>query len=92
MSNFSRLLFRQSMTVKSDLSHSGFVAKSVRSIWVPVESLRWLSNQWDLKHNLLSIHVEKIDRLLASIDCVSFICSEKFFTPSLRLRFYVVDR
>ena len=33
-------------------------------------SLRWLGYQWDLEHNLLSIPVEKIDRLLASIDIV----------------------
>ena len=54
------------MAVKSDFSQAGFVANSVRSIWVPLQSLRWLSYQWDLKHNLFSIPVEKIDRLLAS--------------------------
>ena len=53
------------MAVKSDLSQVGFVANSVKSIWVPVQSLRWLGYQWDLKHNFLSIPVEKIDRLLA---------------------------
>ena len=58
------------MAVKSDLSQGGFVANSVKSIWVPVQSVRWLGYQWDLKHNLLSIPVEKIDRLLASIDIV----------------------
>ena len=59
------------MAVKSDLSQAGFVANSVRSILVPVQSLRWLGYQWDLKHiNLLSITVEKIDRLLASIENV----------------------
>ena len=54
------------MAVKSDFSQAGFVANSVRSIWVPLQSLKWLSYRWDLKHNLFSIPVEKIDRLLAS--------------------------
>ena len=58
------------MAVKSDLSQAGFVTNSVKSTWVPVQSLRWLGYQWDLKHNLLSICVEKIDRLLASTDIV----------------------
>ena len=58
------------MAVKSDLSQAGFVANSVKSLWVPVQSLRWLGYQWDLRHNLLSIPVEKIDGLLASIDIV----------------------
>ena len=62
--------YSQSMAVKSDLSQAGFVANSVKSIWVPVQSLRWLGYQWDLKLNLLSIPVEKIYRLLASIDIV----------------------
>ena len=62
--------YSQSMAVKSDLSRAGFVANSVKSIWVPVQSLTWLGYQWDLKHNLLFIPVEKIDRLLASIDIV----------------------
>ena len=62
--------YSQSMTMKSDLSQAGFVANSVKSIWVPVQFLRWLGYQWDLKPNLLSIPVEKIDRLLASIDSV----------------------
>ena len=43
---------------------------SVKSIWVPVQSLTWLGYQWDLKYNLLSIPAEKIDRLLVSIDIV----------------------
>ena len=60
--------YSQSMAVKSDFSQAGFVANSVRSIWVPLQSLRWLSYQWDLKHNLFSIPVEKIDSLLASIE------------------------
>ena len=47
------------MAVKSDLSRAGFVANSVKSIWVPVQSLTWLGYQWDLKHNLLSIPAEK---------------------------------
>ena len=59
-----------SMAVKSDLSQAGFGTNSVKSIWVPVQSLRWLGYQWDLKDNLLSIPVEKIDRLLARIDIV----------------------
>ena len=58
------------MAVKSDLSQAGFVTNSVKSTWVPVQSLRWLGYQWDLKHNFLSISVEKIDRLLASTDIV----------------------
>lgn len=58
--------YSQSMAVKSDLSQAGFVANSVKSIWVPVQSLKWLGYEWDL----LSIPVEKIDRLLASIDIV----------------------
>ena len=62
--------YSQSMAVKSDLSQAGFVANSVRSIWVPRQSLRWLGYQWDSKHNLLSILVEKIDRLRASIEKV----------------------
>ena len=53
------------MAVLSDLSQASFVAYSVNSIWVPVQSLRWLRYQWDL-----TIPVEKIDRLLASIDIV----------------------
>ena len=56
--------------MKSDLSQAGFVANSVKSVWVPVQPLRWSGNQWDLEHNLLSIPVEKIDRLLANIDIV----------------------
>ena len=51
--------YSQSMAVKSDLSQTGFVANSVKSICVPVQSLRWLGYQWDLKHNLLSIPVKK---------------------------------
>ena len=39
-------------------------------MWVPGQSLRWLGYQWDLEHNLLSIPVEKMDRLLVSIDIV----------------------
>ena len=62
--------YSQSMAVKSDSSQAGFVANSVKSIWVAVQSLRWLGYQWDLEHNLLSIPVDKIDRLLASIDVV----------------------
>ena len=57
--------YSQSMAVLSDLSQASFVAYSVNSIWVPVQSLRWLRYQWDL-----TIPVEKIDRLLASIDIV----------------------
>ena len=34
--------YSQSMAVKSDLFQAGFVANSVKSIWVPVQSLRWL--------------------------------------------------
>ena len=62
--------YSQSMAVKSDLSRAGFVANSVKSIWVPVQSLTWLGYQWDLEHNLLSIPAGKIDRLPASIDIV----------------------
>ena len=57
--------YSQSMAVLLDLSQASFVAYSVNSIWVPVQSLRWLRYQWDL-----TIPVEKIDRLLASIDIV----------------------
>ena len=41
--------YSQSMAVKSDLPEAGFVANSVKSIWVPVQSLRWLGYQWDLE-------------------------------------------
>ena len=58
------------MVVKSNLSLAGFVANSVKSIWVPVPSLTWLGYQWNLKHNLLSIPLEKIDSLRASIGIV----------------------
>ena len=37
--------YSQSMAVKSDLSLAGFVANSVKSIWVSVQSLRWLGYQ-----------------------------------------------
>ena len=62
--------YSQFMAVKSDLSLAGFVANSVKSIWVLVPSLTWLGYQWNLKHNLLSIPVEKIDSLRASIGIV----------------------
>ena len=39
--------YSQSMAVKLDLSQAGFVANSFKSIWVPVQSLRWLGYQWD---------------------------------------------
>ena len=55
------------------MSQAGFVANSVKSIWVHVQSLRWLGYQWDLEHNLLSTPVEKIDRLLANIDIVPLL-------------------
>ena len=32
----------QSLAVKSDLFRAGFVANTQKSIWVPVQSLRWL--------------------------------------------------
>ena len=69
--------YSQSMAVKSDLSQAGFIANSVKSIWVPVQSLRWLGYQWNLKHNLLFMPVEKIDRLLASVDIVLLYANDQ---------------
>ena len=51
--------YSQSMAVKSDLSQAGFVANSVRSIWVPLQSLRWLGYQWDSKHNFFYLFLRK---------------------------------
>ena len=51
--------YSQSMAVKSDLSQAGFVANSVRSIWVPLQSLRWLGYQWDSKHNFFYLFLWK---------------------------------
>ena len=51
--------YSQSMAVKSDLSQAGFVAISVRSIWVPLQSLRWLGYQWDSKHNFFYLFLWK---------------------------------
>lgn len=39
------------MAVKSDLIKPGFVANTEKSIWVPVQSLRWLGYHWDLKED-----------------------------------------
>ena len=58
----------QSLAVKSDLFRAGFVANTQKSIWAPVQSLRWLGYRWDLKHNLLTVPEDKIDKLLVSID------------------------
>ena len=58
----------QSLAVKSDLFRAGFVANTQKSIWVPVQSLRWLGYRWDLKDNLLTVPEDKIDKLLMSID------------------------
>ena len=54
----------QSMAVKSDLFHFGFVANTPKSIWAPVQSLRWLGYRLDLKDNLLIVPEDKIDKLL----------------------------
>ena len=58
----------QSLAVKSDLFRAGFVANTQKSIWAPVQSLRWLGYCWDLKDNLLTVPEDKIDKLLVSID------------------------
>ena len=57
----------QSLAVKLDLFRAGFVANTQKSIWVPVQSLRWLGYRWDLKDNLLTVPGGKIDKLLVSI-------------------------
>ena len=54
----------QSMAIKSDLFHFGFVANTPKSIWAPVQSLRWLGYRLDLKDNLLIVPEDKIDKLL----------------------------
>lgn len=51
------------MAVKSDLIKPGFVANTEKSIWVPVQSLRWLGYHWDLKEDYLSILEDKINKL-----------------------------
>ena len=51
------------MAVKSDLIKPGFVANTEKSIWVPVQSLRWLDYHWDLKENSLSVLEDKINKL-----------------------------
>ena len=60
--------FSQSLAVKLDLVHAGFVANTQKSIWAPVESLCGLGYRWDLKDNLLTVPEDKIDKLLMSID------------------------
>ena len=54
--------FSQSLAVKSDLFRAGFVANTQKSIWAPVQSLRYL------KDNLLTVPEDKIDKWLVSID------------------------
>ena len=54
----------QSMAVKSDLFCAGFVVNTQKSVWAPVQSLRWLGYRLDLKDNLLTVPEEKIDKSL----------------------------
>ena len=58
----------RSMAVELDLFHADFVANTQKSIWAPVQSLRWLGYRWDLNDNLLTVPEDKIDKLLVSID------------------------
>ena len=58
----------EALAVKSDLSRAGFVPNMLKSVWSPVQCLRWLGYFWDLKKKSLSIPSDKIDRLFTSID------------------------
>ena len=72
--HFLTVILSLFLAVKSDLSRARFVANSVKSIWVPVQSLKWLGYQRDLKHNLLFIPLEKTDRTISNMLVFGNVC------------------
>jgi hypothetical protein len=59
-----------SRIIKSCLLGAGFVPNKSKSIWDPVQCVKWLGFKWSSKQGCVSVPIDKIDKLFSIISSV----------------------
>lgn len=76
------LCSKNAAKVKQDLIDAGFILNNQKSVWKPVQKLKWLGFVWDMNNDCLEIPQNKLSDVLS---CIQHFQKGSYFTSARML-------